>query len=204
MSFLPVGLWPVPCLAGLGLLANLLGCAAAGPGLPHAALNRAVVRVTPAAMSYTVLGASSVHRWMPDDVITYEVQLQMQLDTDRYDAASARTATLHAKGTQPSDETVFADLPWGAHYRAFVSAYGNRGGVVAIAPALTDLQALNLVPAIADFDFTERRQEPLTVSQEVQVVLDDVPFAGRVGVGFGPPSDGPFVNPTPAVSGSAR
>lgn len=141
--------------------------------------------------------ASTVHRWVANDIVQYDVALKVQDGASFVDLASPVSITVKVKEGQ--SKAVFANLRQGDYYRAYVTAKGNVGGVTA--DALVPLNANT--ETTADFDFTAAQDVAPVVNQTVTIAFDDVAFSGTGGLTFGAPSDGSYAQPSAAPSASA-
>lgn len=172
---------------------------------PNASRVTAAVNLVAPVARYELKGATTVHRWMPDDILRYKVVLAERTSTDVFDVANGVEALVPVKGTDPKTMAIFTDIPQGKYYRAFVTAEGNVAGVVADPFDASVFTTLNSTPGTADFDFTAANDVEANPPQKsVQVVFDDVPFNGTASVSFDPPAEGKFAQPSPAITGSAQ
>jgi hypothetical protein len=179
------------------------GAPAAARAAASAARVDAMVRLLP-PKGYAVQTAPTVHRWVAADILEYTVKLAFETGPGTYDDAHAVTVDVPVAGPAPKTQAVFTNIPWGGKYRAFVTAKGNRGGVINGTIDASVLTPLNATPATADFDFTAANDVQPVASQTVQVVFDDVPFSGTANVTFQSPADGAYATPAPAISASAE
>lgn len=137
-----------------------------------------------------------VHRWVDNDIFQYEVTLKVFDGTNFVDLTPALTVVVPRKDT-PKTKAVFTNLRHGMLYQASVIAKGDNGGT----SASTHLTS---TPAVATFDFTATQDVEDTLSANLQVVFDQVPFNGTGTATMLTPVDGQYQNPTGAESGIAQ
>lgn len=168
--------------------------------------NQATLQFTTPKAAY-FLATTGVHHWEVNDMLQYEVVFKKITGTspDTFDDANAVTVDVPVKGPDIKTQATFSNIPWGGTYRAFVTAQGNEGGVVGTPFATSTFTAMNATPASpTDFDFTTPQNANQVITHAVQVVYDATPFTGTANVTFATPSDGVYLAPSPAISGSAQ
>lgn len=135
-----------------------------------------------------------IHKWVDNDIYQYEASLKYYNGTSYVDFVPALTVVVPRKVT-PKTMAVFTNLRQSMKYQVSLTAKGNNGGSAATT-------VLNSTPATAVFDFTATQDVQDTLSANLQITFDPVPFSGKGTATMLTPADATYSNPVPAESGA--
>lgn len=183
-----------------------LPAAPAGPALAVANLGEgdrvATLLLSAPAPAYALQAVPTVHRWVPADIVRYDVELKLRNATTatQFDSLATPLVLQVPVGANATGQASFGQLRAGAYYRAVVKAMGRRGG----SQGSDAIQALNTAATddFADFDFTASNDIQSQVQKSVTIDFDAVAFNGLGSVSFGSPSPGVYVNPSHEPTGA--
>ena len=155
-----------------------------------------VTMLPPQDASYQT--SAIVHRWVDNDIFQYEATLKVWNGTSYVDLQTPLTVVVPRKGQAPKSRAVFTNLRQGFRYQVAIAARGNVGGTAATAQLNAN------TPTAAIFDFTAGQDVEDTVSSNVQIAFDSVPFNGNGTTTIVAPAEGTYANPAAPETGVAQ
>lgn len=185
-------------LSGLVLALSVVGLTGCGtmPFAPQNAPESPVALAVVGQHGATVtldfhqgFAAQAVHRWVPADIVRYDVVL---MDVT---AGLPGIEVLTKDVAKDKTGVKFSGLSFGKKYHAYVQIKGNEGGV-ATNPLLTLNQSTQSQAGIGHvvYDFTALQNIDDNQSGTVELEFDTVTFDGKGGLTIVGPADGQYVN----------